>query len=106
MRYKQTNKPITQIVRELGVEAIVEGAVARSADRVTVTVQLIDATEDRHLWAQEYDCDVKDLLDVEAELSQEIASQVGGTIAAQHSVNTVKPRPVDPRVQEFLPFRT
>jgi TolB-like protein/DNA-binding winged helix-turn-helix (wHTH) protein len=63
MRYKQTSEPITRIAQELGVQAIVEGAVARSGDRVTVTVRLIDAAEDRHLWAQKYDRDVKDLLD-------------------------------------------
>ncbi|MFZ1159216.1 MAG: hypothetical protein WAO10_15640, partial [Candidatus Sulfotelmatobacter sp.] len=55
MRYKQTSEPITQIARELGVEAIVEGAVTREQNRVTVTVQLIDATKDRHLWAHTYD---------------------------------------------------
>ena len=101
MRYKQTNEPINQIARELGVEAIVEGAVARSGERVTVTIQLINATEDRHLWAQRYDRDLKDLLGMEAELSQEIARQVGGTIRAQHIINTAKSRPIDPRVYEL-----
>jgi len=101
MRYRQTNEPITQIARELGVEAIVEGAVARFGNRVTVTVQLIDATEDRHLWARKYDRDAKDLLSVEAELSQEIASQVGGTLAGQRMVSAANARPVDPQVHEL-----
>ena len=101
MRYKQTSQPIDQIARELGVEAIVEGAVARSGDRVTVTVQLIDATEDRHLWARKYDRDLRDLLGMEAELSQEIASQVGSTIRAQHIIKTAKSRPIDSQVYEL-----
>src|SRR6185437_10112686 len=101
MRYKQTNEPITQIAQELGVEAIVEGAVARSGNRVTVTVQLIDATEDRHLWAQKYDRDLKDVLDIEAELSQEIATRVGTTLTAQPAVDASKSRPVDPQVYEL-----
>ena len=101
MRYKQTHEPITQIARALGVEAIVEGAVARSGDRVTVTVQLIDATEDRHLWARSYTRDVKDLLGVETELSQEIASQVGGALAAPRHPDEAASRPVDPQVHEL-----
>ena len=79
MRYRETREPVSQIARELGVEAIVEGAVARAGRQVTVTVQLIDATEDRHLWARKFDRDVKDLLNIEAELSQEIAIQVGAS---------------------------
>jgi TolB-like protein/DNA-binding winged helix-turn-helix (wHTH) protein/Tfp pilus assembly protein PilF len=101
MRYKQTSEPITQIARELGVEAIVEGAVARSGNRVMVTVQLIDATEDRHLWAQKYDRNLGDLLGMEAELSQEIASQVGGTLSAQHDVKITRSHPVDPQVHDL-----
>ena len=101
MRYKQTSEPITQIAQELGVEAIVEGAVARSGNRVTVTVQLIDVTEDRHLWAQKYDRDLKNVLDIETELSQEIATRVGTTLTAQHAVDALKSRPVDPQVYEL-----
>lgn len=101
MRYKQTSEPIDQIARELGVEAIVEGAVARSGDRVSVTVQLIDATEDRHLWAQRYDRDLRDILGMEAELSQEIAGKVGGTIRARQVIKAVKSRPVDSQVYEL-----
>jgi len=101
MRYKQTNEPITQIARELGVEAIVEGAVARSGDRVTVTVQLIDATEDRHLWAQRYDRNLGDLLGMEAELSQEIARQVGGKLSSQRNFKTGQSRPVNPQVYDL-----
>jgi TolB-like protein/DNA-binding winged helix-turn-helix (wHTH) protein/Tfp pilus assembly protein PilF len=98
MRYKETKESIAQIARELGVEAIVEGAVARSGNRVTVTVQLIDAAEDRHLWAQTYDRNLGDLLGMEAELSQEIARQVGGTLNSQGDVKVARSRPLDPKV--------
>src|SRR5215469_5480888 len=101
MRYKQTNEPITQIARELGVEAIVEGAVARSGDQVTVTVQLIDATEDRHLWAQKYQRKIEDLLAVQADLSEKIANQIGGTLNSQRQIKAAKSRPVDPQVYEL-----
>src|SRR5215472_2170266 len=77
MRDKQASQSNTQIGQELGADAIVEGSVARSGNRVTVTVQLIDATEDRHLWAQKFDRNLGDLLSLEAELSRQIANQVG-----------------------------
>ena len=101
MRYRETNEPVTQIARELGVEAIIEGAVVRSGKRVMVTVQLIDATEDRHMWAQRYDRDVGDLLSMEEELSQEIAGQIGATLSTHSLVKTAKSRPVDPQVYEL-----
>ncbi len=100
MRYKHTGEPITQIARELGVEAIVEGAVARSADRVSVTVQLIDATEDRHLWAQKYDRHLADTMAMEAELSQSIAGQVSGALKIKH-VEPTRLSPIDPQVYEL-----
>lgn len=101
MRYKRSEKPITEIAHELGVEAIVEGAVARSGDQVTVTVQLIDATEDRHLWAQKYHRDLGDLLRMEAELAQQIASQVGGTLRLQRDLKAAGSRTVDPQVYDL-----
>jgi TolB-like protein/DNA-binding winged helix-turn-helix (wHTH) protein/Tfp pilus assembly protein PilF len=100
VQYKQTNKPITQIARELGVDYIVEGSVARSGNRVTVTVQLIDASTDRHLWAQKYDRGLEDILTVEAELSQAIASQVHSTLSAQQ-VKLAKRGPVDGKVYDL-----
>lgn len=100
MQYKATNKPITQIARELGVDSILEGSAARSGDRVIVTVQLIDVTTDRHLWAQKYDRRLEDILTVEAELSQTIASQIHSTLSAR-PLGLAKPGPVDPMVYEL-----
>jgi TolB-like protein/DNA-binding winged helix-turn-helix (wHTH) protein/Tfp pilus assembly protein PilF len=100
MQYKRTVKPINQIARELGVDSIVEGSVARSGNHVTVTVQLIDATADRHLWAQKYERRIEDILTVEAELSQAIASQVNATLSARQ-IGLPKPGPVDPTVHEL-----
>jgi TolB-like protein/DNA-binding winged helix-turn-helix (wHTH) protein len=84
MRYKHTTKSISQIARELGVEAIVEGSVARSGERVTVTVQLIDALEDRHLWAGKYDRRVEDVLATEAEVAGAVARQITGMLQHEH----------------------
>jgi len=100
MQYKRTNKPITQIAQELGVDAILEGSVARAGNRVTVTVQLIDAIADRHLWAHQYDRRLEDMLTVESELSQTIASQIHSTLSAR-PLGLAKPGPVDPMVYEL-----
>jgi len=100
MRYKQTSEPITQIARELGVEAIVEGAVARAGDRVKVTLQLIDATEDRHLWAQSYERDFGDFLGMEAELSREVTTQIGHNLSVRQQSRTTQVH-LDPKVYEL-----
>lgn len=100
MRYKRTDKPVAQIARELAVEAIVEGSVARSGNRVTVTVQLIDAREDRHLWAEKYERRIEDIMAIEAELSQAIASRISGTLNLQGAAPRIARR-VDPQVHEL-----
>ncbi|MGA8088878.1 MAG: hypothetical protein WCA10_16490 [Terracidiphilus sp.] len=101
MQYKDSTKPVRQIARELQVDAIVEGAVARSGSRVTITVQLIDATQDRHIWARKYDRQAEDLLDIEAEVSREIANQIGGTLAARRIVRGSEIRAVDSETYEL-----
>jgi TolB-like protein/DNA-binding winged helix-turn-helix (wHTH) protein/Tfp pilus assembly protein PilF len=100
MRYRRSEESVAQIARELGVDAIVEGAVARSGDRVSITVQLISAAEDRHLWAQTYERNLADILAIEAEVSQAIAGQIGGTLGLKRA-ELAKTRPVDARVYEL-----
>ncbi len=62
MLYKKVRKPLPTIARELGVDAVVEGTVLRSGDRVRITAQLIQASADKHLWAQSYEGDLRDTL--------------------------------------------
>ena len=76
MHYKGTNKSLPEIARELKVDAVVEGTVQRSGDRVHVSAQLIQAASDSHLWAAEYDRDLRDALDLQSEVAQAIAGQV------------------------------
>jgi TolB-like protein/DNA-binding winged helix-turn-helix (wHTH) protein/Tfp pilus assembly protein PilF len=100
MRFKRTELPVAEIARELGVEAIVEGSVARSGDRVNVTVQLIDAAEDRHLWARTYERRLEDILTLESELSGAIASRISGTLTSQPTKLSVA-RTRDPQVYDL-----
>ena len=60
MQYKGVQRPVRDIARELGVDGILEGSIERSANRVHMTVQLIHAPSDTHLWAESYDRDLKD----------------------------------------------
>ena len=77
MGYKQTRKRIPDIARELGVDTILEGSVEREGQRVKVTAQLIDAPSDRHIWADSYERDLKDVLPLQGEVAQAVAREVG-----------------------------
>jgi TolB-like protein/DNA-binding winged helix-turn-helix (wHTH) protein/Tfp pilus assembly protein PilF len=76
MHYKGTQKTIPEIARELNVDAVMEGAVQRSGDRVRVSAQLIETRTDRHLWAESYERDLRDVLALEGEVSSAIAREV------------------------------
>jgi len=76
MQYKGTRKPLPEIARELGVDLIVEGSVARDGTRVRITAQLIDAANDSHLWAESYERPTKDVLALQAEVASAIARQI------------------------------
>ena len=73
MRYKQTSKSITEIGRELNAGKILEGSVRKSGDRVRITVQLIDAQSDAHLWAQSYDAKLDDVFETQSDIARKIA---------------------------------
>ena len=75
-RYKGTKQPLPEIARELSVDAVVEGTVMRSGDKVRITAQLIDARSDTHLWAETYQRDMRDVLALQNELARDIAEEV------------------------------
>ena len=76
MAYKQTNKSVAQIGRELGVDYVLEGSVRREVDRVRITVQLIRVQDQIHLWAENYDRQLPGILDIHGEIGAAIAAQV------------------------------
>jgi TolB-like protein/DNA-binding winged helix-turn-helix (wHTH) protein/Flp pilus assembly protein TadD len=76
MQYKATRKPLPDIARELKVDAIVEGSVQRSGDRVRISTQLIDGKSDEHLWARDFDRDLKNVLMLESEVAQAVAGEI------------------------------
>jgi len=82
--YRGTSKPLTQIARELNVNYVVEGSVTKAGDRVRVTVQLIDAGTDEHLFARSYDRTMKDVLALQGTLATEIAKSMQAAISPVH----------------------
>ena len=85
MRYKQTKKSVPEIASELNVDAVVEGAVQRSGERVSITAQLVYAPGDRHLWAQSYEHDLRDVLSMQREVAEQIAHEVQAKIVPHDS---------------------
>jgi TolB-like protein/DNA-binding winged helix-turn-helix (wHTH) protein len=96
MQYKGTRTPLPQIGRELGVDAVVEGSVLRSGDRVRITAQLIRTTTDRHIWAKAYDGDLKDVLSLQARVAEAITNQVKLNLTAEESGLLRRGQAVDP----------
>lgn len=80
--YKGKATSIRQIGRELGVGAVLEGSVRKAGNRVRVTAQLIDATNDGHLWAERYDRDLEDIFTVQDEITQSIAKSLAGHLVS------------------------
>jgi TolB-like protein/DNA-binding winged helix-turn-helix (wHTH) protein/Tfp pilus assembly protein PilF len=99
-RYKGTKLPLPKIAQELGVDAVVEGRVMRSGDRVRITAQLIDARTDRHLWAESYDRHLIDVLSLQDEVAREIATKIRGRLTPQDQARLAKARPIDPETNE------
>jgi|SRR5579863_3029068 len=96
MQYKGAKKPLPQIARELNVDAIVEGSVIRSGQRVRVTSQLIQATTDRHLWAETYDRDLGDILKLQGDVADAIAQQVRAQLTPMQHAQIRSARSVNP----------
>jgi serine/threonine protein kinase/Tfp pilus assembly protein PilF len=101
MAYKGTKKPLREIAAALGADGIVEGSVMRSADRVRITVELIDASSDRHLWAESYERDQKDVFALQAEVARAIALQVRAVVTPQEQAHLSPKRAIDPEVYEL-----
>jgi TolB-like protein/DNA-binding winged helix-turn-helix (wHTH) protein/Flp pilus assembly protein TadD len=111
IRYKGTKKGLPEIARELNVDAIVEGSVIRSGQRVRVTAQLLQAPTDRHLWAETYDRDLGDVLKLQGEVADAIAQQVRAQLTPQQQAqlrraDVVNPAAYDSYLKGRLYFTT
>jgi TolB-like protein/DNA-binding winged helix-turn-helix (wHTH) protein/Flp pilus assembly protein TadD len=100
MAYKRVHKPLAEIARELNVEAVVEGTVLRSGERVRITAQLIRVPNERHLWAQTYEGDLQDTLALQNSVARAIAEQIQVTLNPQEEAALKKSNPVNAEAYE------
>ena len=100
MGYKHARKPLPQIARELNVDAVVEGTVLHSGDRVRITAQLIEASVDRHLWSQSYEGELRNTLDLQNKVASAIADQIRINLNPQEQAALKKAQVVDPEAYE------
>jgi len=97
MHYKGSHKTLPEIARELNVDAVIEGSVMRSGQRVRITAQLVDARTDQHLWAQSYERDLEDVLVLQSEISHDIAEEINSELRGNSAgTRVVSARAVNP----------
>jgi TolB-like protein/Flp pilus assembly protein TadD len=100
MVYKQTDKSVTQIGRELRVDYVVEGSLRREEDRVRITAQLIRVSDQIHLWAENYDRWLPGFLDIHGEIGIAVAAQVKLKLMAQEELRLTSNTPRDPQAYD------
>jgi TolB-like protein len=101
MAYKETRKTTADIGRELGVDYLLEGSVRRDASRVRVSAQLVQVKDQTHLWAQNYDRDMRDILNLQDEVARSIAAEIRVKLANQPGSLPARNRPVDVEAYEI-----
>jgi tetratricopeptide (TPR) repeat protein len=100
MRYKESDKSLPEIARELNVQGIVEGSVFRAGDRVRITLQLIDARNDLHLWAQTYERDLSDVLALQSDVARAVTEQIQLELTPEEQGVLSTSRTVDPQAYD------
>jgi TolB-like protein/DNA-binding winged helix-turn-helix (wHTH) protein/tetratricopeptide (TPR) repeat protein len=100
MRYRKTDKSLPQIGRELGVDAVVEGTVQRSGNRVRITAQLIQTDTDKHIWARSYDRDMQDVLSLQGDIARTIAQEISVEVKPREKLRMTRVQPVNLKAVE------
>ncbi len=100
MRYRDGEQSVSDIADALGVDAVVEGSVARSGDSVRITAQLIALDPERHLWAGTYHRELRDVFAVYTEVARAIAREIAAELTPEQEARLASVRPVDPAVLE------
>ena len=97
MKYKNAKETLPEIAKALGVKGVVEGSVLRDGKTVRITVQLIDAATDRHLWAESYTREDRNVLALQSEVASAIAREVRVAVSPEEAGRFVAARPWTPR---------
>jgi TolB-like protein/DNA-binding winged helix-turn-helix (wHTH) protein/Tfp pilus assembly protein PilF len=99
--YKNSRKSMREIASDLHADAVIEGSVVRSADRIRITIQLIDASRDQHLWSESYEREMKDIFALQSQVAQAIAEQVHAVVTPEEQGHLSRSRVIDPEVYEL-----
>ncbi len=103
MAYKGVSKPLRQIARELDARWVVEGSVLHSGGRVRITARLIEGATERHLWAETYEKDMRDVLALQSEVASDIAHAIRVKVTSPERARLAQFRPVHPEAyQDYL----
>jgi eukaryotic-like serine/threonine-protein kinase len=90
MQYKGTKKPLSEIARELGVDYLMEGSVRRAADQVRITAQLIQVSDQTHLWADNYEKPIADVFSVQSEVADRVAASLAVKLIPERQAASMK----------------
>jgi serine/threonine protein kinase/Tfp pilus assembly protein PilF len=96
MRYKNTDKPLAEVARELGVDALVEGSALRAGDSVRIMAQLIDPETEQALWAESYERALENVLVLQGEVARAIAGELQGALTPEETTSLAGARAVNP----------
>ena len=100
MRYKDTEMSLSEIASELGVETVLTGTVLHAGDRVRISTQLTDASNGRSLWAESYERDLGDILELQGEVARAIAGAVKVEVSTEEEARIFTARKIDPEAHE------
>jgi serine/threonine protein kinase len=100
IQFRDTKEPLPQIAKQLNVDAVLEGSVTRSGNRVRITAQLIDARSDRHVWAKSYERNLQDVLTLQDELARDIANEVQAKLTPGEQARLSSAPIIDPHAHE------
>jgi TolB-like protein/Tfp pilus assembly protein PilF len=99
-RYRQTQKPLPEIARELGVDVLLEGSIVRAGDRVRITAKLFQVAPERQLLSESYEFEARDILAVQAEVARDVATRTRISLTPQEQARLANARRVDPEAYE------
>jgi TolB-like protein/DNA-binding winged helix-turn-helix (wHTH) protein/Tfp pilus assembly protein PilF len=101
MQYKGTKKSLPDIARELNVDAVIEGTVARSGSHLRITANLLQAVPEKHLWAESYESEVGDALTLQGQVAQAVARQIQINLTQREQKILSVARTVNPEAQDL-----
>ena len=102
MQFKNAQKTLPEIAEQLKVDAVIEGSVLRTGNNVRITAQLLDARRDQHLWAESYEREITNVLELQGQVAKAIADQVHAKLTPEEGASLTKQRPTNPQSYDAL----